>query len=384
METLRIAFFCWESLHSVRVGGLAAAATNLAENVAKKFEVHYYTPGLPGQEKEAEINGVHYHRCYPSGGNIVEYCRNMSLQMVDDFKKESRNGSFDVLHFHDWHIADALDQLRDETTLLTFHSTEFGRSGNTFGDWWEFREISAKEKYAGLISKKVTTVSQTLKNEVKRLYGIPEWKINVVRNGIHPEAYYMDVDEEKVKAEYGIPADAPLILFTGRLTYQKGPDLLLDAIPDVLKNRSDSRFVFVGDGNMHGQLRDRTLATRDTIRFLGYLPDEEFVRLLNACDICAIPSRNEPFGLVLLEAWSAEKSVVATDVGGLSENIENYVDGVKVPVNPDGIARGINHVIDDTMQLRDMGKNGKRKIEDEFRWHVIAKKMMREYSAVLN
>jgi glycosyltransferase involved in cell wall biosynthesis len=194
----------------------------------------------------------------------------------------------------------------------------------------------------------------------------------------------MDVDEEKVKADYGIPADAPLILFAGRLTYQKGPDLLLDAIPKVLKNRSDSRFVFVGDGNMHGELKDRTLASRGSTRFLGYLPDEEFVRLLNACDICAIPSRNEPFGLVLLEAWSAEKSVVATDVGGLSENIENYVDGVKVPVDTGGIARGINNVIDGTIQLSDMGKNGKKKIEDEFRWHVIAKKMMREYSAVLN
>ncbi|RLI85485.1 MAG: glycosyltransferase family 1 protein, partial [Archaeoglobales archaeon] len=71
METLKIAFFCWESLYSERVGGLARAATHLAETLARDHEVHFFTRG----EKDREINGVCYHYCRPFGENIVEYCR---------------------------------------------------------------------------------------------------------------------------------------------------------------------------------------------------------------------------------------------------------------------------------------------------------------------
>lgn len=159
METLKIAFFCWESLHSVRIGGLAAAATNLAENLAKDHEVHYFTLG----DKEEEINGVFYHRCSPSGSDIVEYCKNMSIAMANDYLEEEKNGEIDVLHFHDWHPAEALHILQDRPTVLTLHSTEYGRNGNSFGDWWEFKEISGKEWYSSLKARKVTTVSHTLK-----------------------------------------------------------------------------------------------------------------------------------------------------------------------------------------------------------------------------
>ncbi len=382
MDTLRIAFFCWESLYSVRVGGLAAAATHLAESLAKDHEVHFFTPAIDGHAKMAEINGVSYHRCHPSGGNIVEYCKNMSLEMVEDYMQEEKNGSFDILHFHDWHITEALHSLRDRSTVLTFHSTEYGRSGNTFGNWWEFKEISDKEWYAGLMSRKVTTVSHALRDEVKHLYDIPDWKIDAVPNGIHPGAFYRDVDKEEVKKEYGIPPHVPVILFVGRLTYQKGPDILLDAVPEVLKHQSDTRFIFAGDGDMRSHLKSRITGLNGTAKFPGYLSDDEFVRILNACDILVIPSRNEPFGLVLLEAWSARKCAVATDVGGLSENIDNYVNGVKVPVDPGSIAVGINHVLDYPSTMQDMGRKGREKLEKEFRWDVISKKMLKVYSTV--
>jgi glycogen synthase len=384
MERLRIAFFCWESLHSVRVGGLAVAATNLAENLAKNHEIHFFTPALSGQEKDAEINGVFYHRCNPEGLDIIDYCRDMSGRMVKDYENEEKNGTFDILHFHDWHIADALERLKDQTTIFTYHSTEYGRSGNSHGEWREFKEISERERLAGLISKNVTTVSQTMKSEIRNLYGIPEWKINVVRNGIHPESYYRDIDAETVKQEYHIPTDVPLIFFAGRLTYQKGPDLLLGAVPGVLETHPDAHFIFAGDGDMNQQVRDRVSTFGQNAQFMGYLPDADFVKILNACDILAIPSRNEPFGLILLEGWSAEKCVVATDVGGLSENIDHYVDGVKVPVSSESLAQGIDLVMDDHAGMRDMGRMGKRKIEDEFSWNTIANQMQGEYLRSLN
>ncbi|NLL11759.1 MAG: glycosyltransferase family 1 protein, partial [Methanomicrobiales archaeon] len=81
MERKKIAFFCWESMYSDRVGGLANATTYLAQELAKNNEVHFFTRG----DRDFSFNGVHYHTVRPDGGNIVEYCRNMSLAMVNRF-----------------------------------------------------------------------------------------------------------------------------------------------------------------------------------------------------------------------------------------------------------------------------------------------------------
>jgi glycogen(starch) synthase len=374
-ERMKIAFFCWESLYSEKVGGLASAATHLAEMLARRHEVHYFTRG----KHDEEIGGVQYHYCRPEGQNIVDYCRDLSMRSLERFREFDRP-PFHILHFHDWHFTEALHRLKNRRTVLSFHSSEYGRNGNSFGSSWIFGEISGKEWYAAYIARRVTAVSKTLADEVAWLYRIPDWKIDVVQNGIFPDLFSMPVDPRKVKKSYGIDASAPLVFFGGRLAYQKGPDLLLAAIPEVLKNRWDASFVFAGDGDMRRHLEKK--GRRLPAHFLGYVPDQEFVRLLNASDIVVIPSRNEPFGLILTEAWSAQRCVVATDVGGLSENIENFVDGIKVHRNPESIAWGVNHVIDDPANLCSIGMRGRKKVEREFKWERIAEKMENVYRRV--
>lgn len=377
MESLKIAFFCWESLYTERVGGLARAATHLAEELAKKHEVHFFTRGIG----DLEVNGVNYHCCTPYGFNIVDYCKDMSLKLVSRFR-EFDNPKFDVLHFHDWHVVEALHELQDRRTVFTYHSTEYGRNGNSFGDWWEFREISSKEWYAGLIAKRVTAVSGVLKDEIAWLYNVPEWKVDVVPNGIHPDSFFENLDAGAVKEEYGIHPLAPLIFFAGRLVYQKGPDLLLDAIPIMLDHRWDLKFLFAGDGDMRHYLETKAMTMDLPVRFLGYLPDREFVRILNSADIVVIPSRNEPFGLVLLEAWSAKRCVVATDVGGLSENIDNFYDGIKVYPTPESIAWGVNYIINDAEGVKLMGERGRRKVDKCFKWNVVANRVFSVYKKI--
>jgi glycosyltransferase involved in cell wall biosynthesis len=377
MESLKIAFFSWESLYTERVGGLANAATHLAETLAKRHEVHYFTRG----REDREIRGVHYHCCHPHGENIVDSCRDMSRRMVENFQKEDVP-NFDILHFHDWHGVEALHILRGRPNVLSFHSTEYGRNGGNFGDWWEFGEISSKEWYGGLIARKIIAVSHTLKEEIGRLYQIPPDKVEVVPNGVVPEVFKAYIDPGEVKQRYGIHPLAPLVFFCGRMVFQKGPDLLVDAIPEVTKRQWDVRFLFAGEGHMRRWLTDRSggLPTQ----FLGWIPDSEYVRLLNACDIVVIPSRNEPFGLVLLEAWSAERCVVATDVGGLSENIENFKDGVKVYPTPESIAWGINYVLDERKYLNSYGKEGRKKVDRLFKWDSVATKILSVYESVLS
>jgi len=378
MKSLKVAFFCWESLYAERVGGLANAATNLAETLARHHEVHYFTRG---EGRDAEINGVRYHYCQPAGENLVRYCSDMSRRMIDRFR-EFDAPQFDLLHFHDWHVVDALRRFQERETIFTYHSTEFGRNGNTFGTGWPFPEISAIERYGGSIAKRITAVSSTLRQEAMNLYGIPEWKIDVVPNGIMPDHYQADVDPEEVKRRYDFDPDSPLILFIGRLAWQKGPDMLVDAAPGLLREHPDSQFAFVGDGQMRQGLETRARSL--PIRFLGRLDDVEYVTLLNASDIVAIPSRNEPFGLVLLEAWSAGRCVVASDVGGLSENIEHGTDGVKVQPHPDSIAEGLMTVADSPRKSLCMGRKGLDKVKEYFQWRRIAERMEDSYRKAAN
>ena len=377
MPPLKIAYFCWESLHAVRVGGLAPAVTNLAEVMARRHEVHFFTRG-PGPDRM--IQGVFYHFYQPSGETITDYCRDMSRSLLARFR-EYDLPPFDLIHVHDWHFVDALEQLKDRETVFTFHSTEYGRNGGNFGDWPEFKEISGREWTGAVLSGHVTTVSKHTKAEIMWLYGIPEQKVTVVPNGIYPDVYRVPLDPGSVKKGYGIHPLAPLVLFVGRLVYQKGPDLLADAIPLVLRRRWDVQFVIVGEGDMRQWLEERCRAL--PVHFAGYIPDREYLRLLNACDLVVIPSRNEPFGLVLTEAWSAERCVVATDVGGLSENIDNFADGIKVPVRADSIAWAISYIIEDPVRIRSMGRAGRRKVISLFNWEKIGGMMEDVYDRLL-
>ncbi|BAI62453.1 putative glycosyltransferase [Methanocella paludicola SANAE] len=379
MEKLKIAFFCWESIYSEKIGGLSPGATYLAETLAKEHEVHFFTRG---RIEEKEIKGVNYHYCWPSANNIVDYCKNMSDRMVERFR-EYDSPPFDILHFHDWHVVEAMHQLKDRNTVFTYHSTEFGRIGGRFGDWWESREIAGKEWYGGLIAKRCTAVSQTLKNEVMWLYKVPGDKIGVVNNGIFPEVYDAMIDAGEVKKSYGIHPLAPLVFFIGRMEYQKGPDMLVDAMPMVVANKWGAQFIMAGEGSMKHQLEEQARRMGLPVRFLGYIPDSEYVRLLHASDVIVIPSRNEPFGLVLLEAWSAKRPVVACDVGGLAENIDNFVNGVKVHQNPESIAWGINYILNGGNGVAGYGWNGWKKIDRMFRWDVSARKMLDIYKKVL-
>jgi len=376
VESRKIAFFVWESLYTERVGGLATAATHLAETLARDHEIHYFTQGA----KDQTINGVRYHCCQPHGGNIVEFCRDMSRQLVDLFYKQD-SPRFDLLHFHDWHMVEALHLLQDRPNVLSFHSTEYGRNGGNFGDWWEYGEISGKEWYGGLTARKIIAVSQTLKEEVVKLYQVPSEKIEVVPNGIVPEGFKAHIDPGEVKKRYGIHPYAPLIFFCGRMVFQKGPDLLVDAIPKVIERHGDARFIFAGEGHMRQWLMERS--GNLPVQYLGWIPDSEYIRLLNACDVVVIPSRNEPFGLVLLEAWSADRCVVASNVGGLSENIENFKDGVKVYPTAESVAWGINHVLDDRICIGLFGREGRKKVDRSFKWSTIGSRVLSIYERVL-
>ncbi|HWQ66990.1 MAG TPA: glycosyltransferase family 4 protein [Methanospirillum sp.] len=354
------------------MGGLSNAATYLAQSLAKKNEVHFFTRG----DSDFEMNGVQYHVWRPYGSNILEYCSNLSYGLVERFRQYD-DPKFDIIHFNDWHVTEALHLLQDRSTVFTYHSTEFGRNGGIHGDWWEYHEISSKEWYAGQIAKRCTAVSWLLRQEVLDLYkGDPD-KIKVIPNGVVKEQFDVSINQGSIKEQYGIHPLAPLVVFIGRMVYQKGPDILVDAIPKIVENHWNARFIMAGGGGMRDWLLTRTQGM--PVIFPGFISDSEYVRLLHASDIVVIPSRNEPFGIVLLEAWSANRPVVVSRVGGLAENVEHGINGLVVEPTPDGIAWGVNYYLDNQHDRIRMGRGGYNQVDRRFFWDSIADQMLYIY-----
>ncbi len=390
---MRIGLFAWESQNTLEVGGVAVVVTQLAEALARKgHDVHVFTRHVPGRIEHEVIKGVHEHRCAsPSCDDDIEYMDHLGDAMVGAFHRaEQEYGRFDVVHGHDWHVVNAMCNLKHNKGyefIWSCHSTEWGRNGNAAGDSWWYGRISHREWLGGFESKLATTVSWTMRAEIMNLYQMPEEKLEVIYNGIDPHEFdHVDYDPGPVKQGIGIHPLAPVVLFVGRMAHQKGPDLLLEAVPHVLRRRYDVHFVYCGGGaGMIDHIRGRAdyLGVGHHVHVLGRVPDDVMEMWMKNCDVVAIPSRNEPFGIVCLEAWAAGKPVVLTDVGGMSEIVENFETGIKVTHDPESIAWGINYMLgDDGTFVKMMGAKVKERVKD-FSWDAIADQYVDLYERFL-
>jgi len=377
---MRIAMFSWESLHGWRAGGVAVHVTELAAGLQRRgHEVHVFTRREPGQDNYALNDGVHYYFVdLSSGSDFLHEIHNMNMAMVDRFLHVTDlNGRFDIAHGHDWMAAEAMTEVKERWGLhgvYTMHSTEFGRNGNVWYEDGEPHRKSELERYGTYCANQVICVSHHMRDEVMGLYQCPDWKTHVVYNGVNLHEFDGFVDCGEVKGRYGVGPVDPMVLFVGRAGIQKGPDLLLEAVPKVLATYPDAHFVFATAGGMENDLKRRAdeLGVHHRVRFVGQLPRGEFVDVMRACDVACIPSRNEPFGIVVLEAWAAGKPVVVTDRGGPDEFVDHDGNGIKVYADPESIAWGLGTVMADWAHAHWLGENGRKTVEARFSWDLIA------------
>lgn len=384
---MKIALLSWESTQSIYVGGVAVHVSELAAALARKGqEVHLFTRTADYHRPHETIDGVQYHRVsYSHHTNFVQDIKNMCSALVEEFyRTEHLTGRFDIVHAHDWLTANALIRIKEERnpkTIFTMHSTEYGRCGNNFVGGAS-QDVSDTE-WAGIYhADKVIAVSKTLKNELNWLYSAPEGKIDVVYNGVNCAAFDGWIDALAVRQMYEIEEHDPLILFTGRMVYQKGPDILLESIPTILKYHPHAKFVFVGDGGMRWSVEERArqMGLTNATRFTGHLSGWKIHDLYKTADMVCVPSRNEPFGIVILEAWSAGKPVVASINGGPSEFVWHDVNGYKVQANTESINWGIGTMLADREHAHWMGRNGRLAAETVFSWDSIADQTLGVYS----
>jgi glycogen(starch) synthase len=282
----------------------------------------------------------------------------------------------DVVHAHDWlvtHPAIALADFLAVPLVATIHATEAGRHSGWLSQPLN-QQIHSVEWWLANRADALITCSASMRAEVTHLFEVSS--IEVIHNGISPRGWRPPPATVRAARTRHSPSDAPVIVYFGRLEWEKGVHDLLAALPRVRRAFPGTRLVIAGQGRQAAALleQSRKLRVRRSVDFAGHLPDRTLVALLAAADVVVLPSRYEPFGIVALEAAAAGAPLVASTAGGLAELVVDGVTGLSVtPGDVEGIAAAIRTVLTDPTSAARRARAAKSRLATEFNWQGIAK-----------
>jgi glycosyltransferase involved in cell wall biosynthesis len=189
----------------------------------------------------------------------------------------------------------------------------------------------------------------------------------VIPNGIDPAGFVPERPPMATRAALGLLPEARLIGLVGRLTRQKGPDVLIAALPGLVTAWPHLRCLFVGDGVLGQELRRQAevRAVDSHCVFLGARRD--VADLVAVLEVVVLPSRSEGLPFALLEAMALAKPVVATRVGGNSEVVDDGRTGLLVPPDdPAALAQALRFLLDHPAEAAEMGRRGRERVVREF------------------
>ena len=325
---MRVLIISWE-YPPVIEGGLGRHVRKLSENLVRHgVEVHVLTRGGGRLPAEAEQHGVLVHRVrepeFPRDPTaFVRWVDAMNVHMHALAAELCERFEFDLVHSHDWLVAGAAHLAArhiERPWLVTVHATEFGRH-----DGWVQNHpqshIHAAERAMVRRADHVITCSRYMRVHVANVFGVRPAKITAIPNGIDPrDLNPVEADLGTLRSRYAA-RDELLVLLVGRLVYEKGFHLALDALAPVVRRLGGVRFVVAGTGSAERELKRqaRRLGLSGHGVFLGWVGDDMLHSLYRVSDLCIVPSIYEPFGLVALEAMASGCLCVVADTGGLRE-----------------------------------------------------------------
>ncbi len=376
---MRVLMLSWEyPPHSV--GGMGRHVTELAASLADRgFDLHVITPLLRGGEPiERTSTGATIHRITAPAMEgyehtaFVQQTNSVLMQAAQDL------GPFDLIHAHDWLVAQTAIDLKyawQRPLVATIHATERGRQQGyiTSGHSDHINAIEWRLTYE---SWRVIACSHFMAEQIQDYFDTPADKIDVVPNGVRvqPKPFQNDREQAEFRRQFA-PKRSALVFYVGRLVYEKGVHILIEAWPQVLASEPDAHLVVAGTGSELERIRQRAsdLGLNERITFTGFISDADRERLYRVANVAAFPSLYEPFGIVALEAMAAGCPVVVASSGGLSEVVKLHETGITVhPNDASSLAWGILHTLQHPKWAKRRAENALSEVRALYDWTTIA------------
>ena len=376
---MKILMLTWEYPPRV-IGGISRVVYDLSRTLLKdghEVTVITYKEGdAPYFEEDKGVKVYRVDNYMINPNNFIDWVMQLNFNMIAKANEIiSKEGKFDVIHAHDWLVTYASKTLKNSYNIpivSTIHATEAGRNSGIRDE--QQRYINDTEWMLTYESTEVIVNSNYMKIELQRLFGLPFEKINVVPNGVNTSAFTGVERDYEFRRRYAMDNEK-IILFMGRLVYEKGVQYLISAMPKILSRYHDAKLVIAGKGGMMNELREqvRALGIENKVYFAGYLNGKDVQKMYKAADISVFPSTYEPFGIVALEAMLAENPIVVSDIGGLNEIVQHRENGMKSYAgNPNSIADSILELLFDYQLGANIVKKAKQKVKNDYNWNKIA------------
>ena len=376
---MKILMLTWEYPPRV-VGGISKVVYDLSHKMVKEGNevtvvtyrdgdnVKYYE-----NDKGVEVYRVDNYMIRPN--NFIDWIMQLNFNMITKTNEIiNKNGKFDVIHAHDWLVAYSAKSIKESYNIpliSTIHATESGRNSGIHDETQRY--INDSEWMLTYESSEVIVNSNYMKNEVQRLFGLPYDKINVIPNGVNLQLFSnVNVDYD-FRRQYAMDNEK-IILYVGRLVYEKGIQNLIAAMPKILDRYHDSKLIICGRGGMIDELREQVkyLGIENKVYFAGYCDSKKMQKMYKCADVAVFPSTYEPFGIVAIESMLSGTPTIVSDVGGLNEIIEHGVTGMKSYAgNANSIADSVLSLLFDPKLCANISQNAIKKVKENYNWSKI-------------
>lgn len=377
------------------IGGQCVYVRELSTHLAKAgHRVRIYTrdrgDGKPPREEYAVGATVVRIPCGPEGFVPKEEILPFLPEFIDRVRSDLDGR--EILHSHYWdggHVANALRE--GHRWFHTTHSIgKLKQAALPDAARYRYEDRIRIETQVYRECDRVVALTETEKKQIRDLYGVPEDDIVVIPPGVDTDVFVPPEDVRAARRATGLPEDETILFTLGRLDERKGFDLFLKAAGSLLRRKTLPPTLFVisaGDGNEQeaaerAKLERIAEANRlgDRLRWLPILPEQEVPLYYQSADIFVLPSRYEPFGIVMLEAMACALPVVATNTGGPTAVVEPERTGLLVdPADTEAFADALDALVRDPKTRRRFGDRARQHVVNHYSWETIADRHVSTY-----
>ena len=308
-------------------------------------------------------------------------------EFTDGMRSHLAEAPVDVLHANYWLSGEASHRLKHELEVplvSTFHT--LARVKAETGDAEPQRRIEAEGRVIGC-SDAITASCQAEADQLVQLYDADPSRIELVPPGVD-HAFFSPGNRAGARRALGLPTDAPVLLFVGRVQPLKGLQVAIETLADVRRRWSDAVLVVVGgpsglegDGELAAcSALARALGVSDAMRWVDPQPHHMLSTYYRSADVVLVPSRSESFGLVVLEAAACGVPVVAAAVGGLTSIVVDGETGFLVEGrDPRDHAAAVTRILSDPVAAATLGARAARHAR-RYTWSMTAARLRRMYA----